>query len=120
MQHLVPRRGEIWFAFTPGPPSDPHQPRPTLVVSENTRNFERDDLIVVPIFSEGRLGPTRVSLPPGVGGIPHGSVLFCDEIAAIDQDFLADGPLGPPVPAEVLDKVLRAVRRALGDRVVEP
>jgi hypothetical protein len=45
-----PRRGEFWTAHTPGPPDDPHQPRPVLVISEDVRNRLRDDVIVVPAF----------------------------------------------------------------------
>ena len=110
-----PRRGEIWSIFVPGQPDDPHQPRPALVVSENVRNRLTDDVIVVPIFSGGPLGPTRVALPRGAGGIRRDSVLFCDEITTIDREFLARGPWGPPVSAEVLAAIARAVRRALGE-----
>lgn len=119
MTAQVPRRGEIWRAFTPGQPRDPHQPRPVLVISEDVRNLYRDSAIVVPIFSRGRRGPTRVSLRGGVGGIDHDSIVFCEEITTIHYDFLAEGPLGPPVPGSVLEAVLRAVRRALGE-VVPP
>lgn len=120
MQRRIPRRGELWFVFTPGQPDDHHQPRPGLVVSINARNINSNDLIVVPAFSEGAVGPTRVRIPRGMGGIPHDSVLFCEEITTIHQGFVADGPLGPPVPTETLQHVLRAVRRALGDGVLEP
>ena len=115
-----PRRGEIWAVYTPGQPYDPHQPRPALVVSENVRNRRGDDLIVIPIFSAGRLGPTRVPIRAGVGGIRHDSVLFCEEVTTIHHDFLAAGPWGRPVPEQLLRQVLRAVRRALGEVVLEP
>ena len=116
----VPQRGEIWSVVTPGQPDDPHQPRPALVVSENIRNQLTDDLIVIPIFSSGRLGPTRVLIAAGVGGLDHDSVLLCEEITTIDRDFLRRGPLGPLAPASLLEQVLRAVRRALGEVVPEP
>ena len=103
MQHRAPRRGEVWSAHTPGQPDDPHQPRPVLVVSEDVRNRLRDDVIVIPIFSRGRPGPTRVPLPAGKGGIRHDSVLFCEEITTIDVRFLTGGPFGAPVPARVLE-----------------
>jgi mRNA-degrading endonuclease toxin of MazEF toxin-antitoxin module len=85
------------------------------VVSENLRNRIRDHLIVVPMYSRGQLGPTRVPLLAPSGGVPHDSVLFCDELATIDRDYLAEGPLGKPVPPEVLREVIRAIRRALGE-----
>jgi mRNA-degrading endonuclease toxin of MazEF toxin-antitoxin module len=101
--------------YLPGQPDDPHQPRPALVVSEDTRNRLADDVIVVPAFSRGRLGPTRVALPAGTGGVLHSSVLFAEEITTLDTDFLEGGPLGPPLPEELLQRVVLAVRRSLGE-----
>lgn len=108
-----PRRGEIWRAYTPVQPDDPHQSRPVLVISVDTRNRLTDDLIVIPIFSAGRLGPTRVPIAGGVGGLAHDSVLFCEAITTIDRDYLAAGPLGPAVPESLLDQVLLGVHNAL-------
>lgn len=115
-----PRRGEIWWVHRPGQPGDPHQPRPGLVVSEDVRNRQGNNVIVVPIFSRGRLGPTRVALPAGAGGIPHAGILFCEELTTIADLFLAGGPLGAPVPPPLLAAVVRAVRRAIGEIVPEP
>jgi mRNA-degrading endonuclease toxin of MazEF toxin-antitoxin module len=80
----------------------------------------RDDLIVVPIFSRGRPGPTRVAIPAGTGNIPSDGMLFCEEITTVDRDFLARGPLGPPLGRRIMDEVVRAIRRALGEVVPEP
>jgi hypothetical protein len=41
-------------------------------------------------------------------------VLFCKEITTLHHDFLLDGPLGEVAPA-VLEAVILAVRRALGE-----
>jgi len=112
-----PRRGEFWTAFTPGQPDDPHQPRPVLVISEDVRNRLRDDVIVVPAFSAGRSGPTRVPVPASSGGLPHDSVLFCEEVTTIDKDFLRRGPLGPRVEPGTVAAVVRAIRRAIGEVV---
>ena len=108
------------MVYTPGQPDDPHQPRPALVVSEDVRNRLRDDLIVVPIFSAGRLGPTRVPLPAGAGGLRSPGLLFCEEITTVDRDFLSRGPLGPRLSIRALNVVVRAVRRAVGDVIPEP
>ncbi len=110
-----PRRGEIWSVWTPGQPEDPHQPRPGLVMSENVRNRSSDDLIVIPIFSDGPLGPTRVPLVAGSGGILRDSVLFCEEITTIAREYLARGPWDGLVDDDTLAACLRAVRRALGE-----
>lgn len=115
-----PRRGEVWSAYTPGQPDHPHQPRAVLVVSSDARNWRADDAIVVPIFSEGMLGPTRVSIGAGIGGIAHDSVVFCEEITTLDHDFFEDGPLGPRIPRDLLNRVVRGIRRAVGDVVPEP
>jgi mRNA-degrading endonuclease toxin of MazEF toxin-antitoxin module len=115
-----PRRGEIWMIETPHQPDDPHQPRPALVVSEDMRNRRRDSVIVVPIFTSGALGPTRVQVRAGSGGLPHGSVLFGEEVASLNKMFILDGPLGPPVSPSLLGRVNRAIRRALGEVVPEP
>lgn len=115
----TPRRGEIWSVLVPGQPDDPRQPRPALVISEDVRNELTDDVIVVPIFSRGAPGPTRVALPAGSGGIAREGVLFCEEITTIDRDFLRRGPLGLPVDDEVLDRTCRAIRRAIGELVPE-
>ena len=108
------------MAYTPGQPDDPHQPRPALVVSEDIRNRLRDDLIIVPVFSVRRAGPTRVPIPAGVGGLRRPGLLLCEEVTTIDRDFLRRGPLGPVVPAAVLASVVRAIRRAIGDVILEP
>ena len=104
----------------PGQPDDPHQPRPALVVSADVRNRIADDVMVVPIFSNGADGPTHVRLARGSGGIKKNSVLFCEELTTLDRDFLTRGPWGAPVASDVFGAVLRAVRRALGETVPEP
>jgi len=115
----VPKRGELWSVLVPGQPDDPHQPRPALVISEDIRNELTDDVIVIPVFSRGTLGPTRVPLPAGAGGIRRGGVLFCEELTTIDRDFLRRGPLGPPIEAPLLEQVCRAIRRAVGEVIPE-
>jgi len=115
----VPLRGEIWYVSTPGRPRDPHQPWPALCVSADVRNRNRDHALFVPVYSRGRLGPTRVALPRGAGGVPHDSVAFCEELTTLDYDFLTDGPLGDLVPDYLIRDVVRAIRRAVGDLVPE-
>ncbi len=110
-----PRRGEIWTVFTPGQPTDPHQPRPALVISVDQRNIAEDDVVVIPIFTRGAVGPTHVQVKSPVGGLEHDSVLFCEEITTLDTEFLHQGPLGDQVPDSLLRRVVRAVRIAIGD-----
>jgi len=70
--------------------------------------------MIVPIFSRGNLGPTRLVIPAGSTGLQHDSMLFCEELTTIDSDFLEDGPRGRAEPT-LVDQVVIAVRRALGD-----
>ena len=73
--------------------------------------------MIVGWHHRGRLGPTRVAVPSGSGGIAHDSVAFCDEITTIDRDFLHRGPLGKRVEPGLLDAVIAGVRRAIGETV---
>ena len=74
------------------------------MISEDIRNELTDDVIVVPVFSRGAPGPTRVTLPAGSGGLTRESTLFCEEITTIDRDFLRRGPLGPPIDDRILEQ----------------
>ncbi|HLZ47543.1 MAG TPA: type II toxin-antitoxin system PemK/MazF family toxin [Candidatus Limnocylindria bacterium] len=116
----IPARGEIWSVRIPGQPDDPHQPRPALVVSADVRNRMADDVMVIPIFSKGAVGPTHVPIDAGAGGLRKSGVLFCEELTTVDRDFLSRGPLGPVVSRDLLMAVVRGVRRALGETVAEP
>lgn len=120
MRSRNPRRGEVWYVYTPGQPHDPHQPRPALVISEDIRNRASDDVIMIPIFSAGRLGPTHVDFSARLSGLPRDRILFCEEITTIHHDLLADGPLGQSVSDLLLQQVARAIRRAIGEVVLEP
>ncbi|HEV3311248.1 MAG TPA: type II toxin-antitoxin system PemK/MazF family toxin, partial [Chloroflexota bacterium] len=73
-----------------------------MIISDNVRNQMADDVLVAPIFSRGRAGPTRVRLPEREGGISHDSVIFCEEITCVDVSFLARGPLAGSVSAGTL------------------
>jgi mRNA-degrading endonuclease toxin of MazEF toxin-antitoxin module len=76
-----------------------------------------DDVLAVPMFSGHRSGYTWVPLDAGEGGILRDSTLFCDEITCLDVDFLTGGPMGGKVDDTILDAVVIAVRRALGEPV---
>ncbi|HET7770907.1 MAG TPA: hypothetical protein VFN74_19190 [Chloroflexota bacterium] len=58
-------------------------------------------------------------LSRGMGGLPHDSIAFCEEVTTLDFDFLAVGPLGDVVPERVLHQAVSAIRRALGDVVLD-
>ncbi len=110
-----PRRGEIWWGNTPGRPTDPHQPRPMLIISVDARNHAVGHYLVIPIFTTARLGPTRVDLPKGMGGLSNDSVAVCDEISVVEDEFLDfdGGPLGSPVSALHLERIVTALHHAV-------
>ena len=110
-----PRRGDVWLAYTPGQPRDPHQPRFVLVVSADVRNRARGHVMAVPIFSTGNLGPTRLVIPAHGTGLSYDSVLFCEELTTIDKDFFEEDEPRGRATDDLLDAVVIAVRRALGD-----
>jgi mRNA-degrading endonuclease toxin of MazEF toxin-antitoxin module len=91
-----------------------------LIISEDLRNRRSPTVIVVPIFSSGRPGPTRVPIRAGVGGIDHDSILLCEQLATLNKVFVFDGPLGGTVAPSLLGRINRAIRRALGEVVPEP
>jgi mRNA-degrading endonuclease toxin of MazEF toxin-antitoxin module len=111
-----PRRGEVWLAYTPGVARDQRHPRFVLIVSADALNRHRDHVLVVPIFSTGNLGPTRLVIPADGTGLRQDGVLFCEELTTIDKPLFEPevGPRGRVDP-RLLDAVVLAVRHALGD-----
>ena len=110
-----PRRGEIWSVDLPNQPTDPHTPRPALVVSVDVRNRLAGDVLVVPLSGSLRPLPTHVLIPAGVGGQRADSMAKCEQLTTLDKRFLVRGPFGGRVPPRLLEDVVRAVRRALGE-----
>jgi mRNA-degrading endonuclease toxin of MazEF toxin-antitoxin module len=118
MSAADPKRGEVWLAYAPGPGRDEpiSHPRFVLIVSADALNRNRDHVMVVPIFSTGTLGPTRLVIPADGTGLRQDGVLFCEELTTIDKPLFEPevGPRGH-VDTGLLDRVVLAVRRALGD-----
>lgn len=115
-QTPAPRRGELWLAAIPW---DKHQPRPCLVISDNTMHLMTGVFLVVPVWTSAPDGPAHVPLQAGLGGIQHDSFLVCEEMLGLPRSFLGRRPLGPPVPVAILKDVVRAIRRAIGDPTVD-
>jgi hypothetical protein len=46
-------------------------------------------------------------------------VLVCEEITTLAEDFFEGGPLGSRVPDALIARVIRGVRRALGEVPLE-
>ena len=115
-----PRRGEVWTVALPNQPTDPHSPRPAVVISTDVRNRLAGDVLVVPLSSTLRQLPTHVFLPAGIGGQLSDSMANCEHITALDKRFLARGPLGDPIPENLVHEIVLAVRRAVGEIIPWP
>jgi len=99
----------------PNQPADTHTPRPALVISIDVRNRLAGDVLVVPFTTNLRPLPTRVLLPAGAGGLRQDSMAKCEQIATLDKRYLVRGPFAGRVSDPLLDQVVRAVRRAIGE-----
>ncbi|HVP00141.1 MAG TPA: type II toxin-antitoxin system PemK/MazF family toxin [Bryobacteraceae bacterium] len=71
-------------------------------------------MIVVPVSkstSQARRGPTVISLPSGVAGLPNASFALCHQVTTLDRSRLTQR-LGS-LPVELLRQVENAVKAAL-------
>jgi mRNA interferase MazF len=89
--------------------------RPVVVVSPDIRNELTDSVIVVPFTSNlaGVENPTRVLIPAGEGGLQADSLAVCENVSALRQPFLEQGPYGN-ISADVLAKIQRAIQVSIG------
>ncbi len=116
-----PQHGEVYWVNIPNQPNDPHQPRTAIVISTNGRNKGSNDVVVIPTTSAAqfKVHPLlHVAIPAGEGGLNSDSIARCDQVTTIDKSLLASGPLGAPINAIYRDKIVRGVRRAIGDTTV--
>lgn len=101
------RRGFVYWAGL-------DKRRPVLVLSPDYRNEHARDVIVVPCSTRLRFAPAHVALRKGEGGVPHPSVLHCEQVSTVPRDLLEPAPLGAPLTSARMDEVVRAVLRAIG------
>lgn len=113
----TPKNGEVWFVNLPNQPDDPHQPRTAIIVSTDGRNHGATDVMVVPTSSKmiNAHPDLHIVLPKGEGGLPKASIARCEQLTTLSKKFLIQGPLGQPIHLSYRWKIIRAVRRALGD-----
>jgi len=107
-----PHRGCLYWVVIPGEPDRKH--RPALVVSVNSRNRLADDVLVIPASTTLRPAPTHVRLRRGTGGLPHDSVLKCEQITTLPKHLLSPSALGGPLSEPLLEDIERGVLRAIG------
>jgi len=88
--------------------------RPVLVISPDVRNRWASDLLVIPLSTKVRPAPTHVVLDRGEGGLPHTSVVKCEQVTCLDRSLLEARPLGRPLSEDRMRQVEDAILIALG------
>ncbi len=100
-------RGRVYWAFA-------DKRRPVLVLSPDVRNRLANDLLVAPLSSRLRYGPTHVHLRRGEAGLPTPCIVKCEQITTLARAELDPSPVGAALSPARMVEVERAVLRALG------
>ena len=108
------RRGEIWLAdLNPRQGTEPGKTRPVLIVqAQPLLDAEHPSTLIVPLTTNlvDDAAPLRVRVSP-IGRLKHRSDLLVDQLRAIDNRRLIDGPLArlsPPL-VTLVDRAIRDV-----------
>jgi mRNA interferase MazF len=111
----MPDRGEIWLAdLDPRRGTEPGKTRPVLIVqSQALLDAGHPSTLVVPLTTTlvEDAEPLRVRVPP-LGRLRQESDLLIDQLRAIDNRRLIQGPL-TRLPAGFMERVGRAVQEVL-------
>jgi len=107
------KRGKVYLVSLPGQPLDAKR-RPALVVSLEVRNRLANDVVVVPISTALRPGPTHVKLPEREGDLDRTSMAKCEQITTLDKSFLIRGPFSGTISPEKMTQVEKAIQRTIG------
>ncbi|HEX2482449.1 MAG TPA: type II toxin-antitoxin system PemK/MazF family toxin [Methylomirabilota bacterium] len=111
----MPDRGEIWLAdLDPRRGTEPGKTRPVLIVqSQALLDAGHPSTLVVPLTTTlvEDAEPLRVRVPP-LGRLRRESDLLIDQLRAIDNRRLIQGPL-TRLPAGFMERVGRAVQDVL-------
>ncbi|SRR5712691_4190329 len=109
------RRGEIWLAdLNPRQGTEPGKTRPVLIVqAQPLLDAEHPSTLIIPLTTNlvDNAAPLRVRVP-SIGRLRRRSDLLIDQLRAIDNRRLIDGPLARLSPA-LVTQVERAVRDVL-------
>lgn len=104
-----PAYGEVWFGdLDPTVGHEQAGRRPLLVVSPDAFNQSRLGLVfVIPVTSNLRGLPSRVSVSPPEGGLTLPSMILCEAMRSVSQDRLERrmGLLSDATMAAVQDRL---------------
>ncbi len=111
----MPDRGEVWLAnLNPGHGTEPGKTRPVLIVqSQALLDAGHPSTLVIPLTTNlvDDAEPLRVRVPAS-GRLPCDSDLLIDQLRAIDNRRLAQGPL-IRLDQSLMARVAEAVREVL-------
>lgn len=110
------RHGEVWLAnLNPGRGSEPGKIRPVLILqSQALLDAGHPSTLIIPLTTNliDDAEPLRLRVAAG-GGLNQDSDLLVDQLRAIDNKRLIDGPL-LRLDAVALDRVYQAISEVLG------
>lgn len=111
----MPNRGEIWLAnLNPRHGTEPGKTRPVLIVqSQALLDAGHPSTLIIPLTTNrvDDAEPLRIRVPPS-GRLRRSSDLLIDQLRAIDNERLAQGPLARLGPT-LMDQVAEAIREVL-------
>jgi len=109
----MPERGEVWLAdLDPRRGTEPGKTRPVLIVqSQALLDAGHPSTLIIPLTTNlvEDAEPLRIRVPAS-GRLRHASDLLIDQLRAIDNRRLIQGPLTRLSPT-----LLRKVAEAIGD-----
>lgn len=112
----MPEHGEIWLAnLNPGRGSEPGKIRPVLLLQNQALlDAKHPSTLIIPLTTNliDDAEPLRLRVP-AQGGLNKDSDLLIDQLRAIDNKRLIDGPL-LRLDAEAMGRVYQAVSEVLG------
>ncbi|MCX6633916.1 MAG: type II toxin-antitoxin system PemK/MazF family toxin [Acidobacteria bacterium] len=108
-------RGDIWLAdLNPRRGTEPGKTRPVLIVQcQALLDAGHPSTLIVPLTTKltDDAEPLRIRVPAS-GRLPHNSDLLIDQLRAIDNRRLVEGPLAR-LPRQQMARVSAAVREVL-------
>ena len=111
----MPNRGEIWLAsLDPRDGTEPGKTRPVLIVqAQALLDAGHPSTLVIPLTTNvvADVEPLRVHVP-AAGLLQRGSDLLIDQLRAIDNRRLVQGPL-TRLPASLMREVAEAIQEVL-------
>lgn len=111
----MPDRGEVWLAdLNPRRGTEPGKSRPVLIVqAQALLDANHPSTLVIPLTTNliDDAEPLRIRISPQ-GSLRRASDLLIDQLRAIDNRRLVEGPL-VQLEAEQMERVGRAMREVL-------